>query len=78
MKRGQVWHLKLCWLAQLLVGPWKIYEVFHTSYLNKGQCETDKDALVLGYMAIIPFPVLCKCHKVLVRTKTTKIKCKDN
>ena len=23
MKRGQVWHLTLCRLAQLLVGPWK-------------------------------------------------------
>ena len=28
-------------------------------------------------MAIIPFPVLCKCRKVVKRTKATKIKCKD-
>ena len=53
------------------------YEVFHMSYLNEGQCKTDKDVMVLGHMAIIPFPVLCKCRKVLKRTKTTKIKCKD-
>ena len=54
------------------------YEVFHTSYLNEGQCKTDKDVMVLGHMAIIPFPVLCKCRKVLKRTKTTKINCKDD
>ena len=54
------------------------YEVFHTSYLNEGQCKTDKDVMVLDHMVIIPFPVLCKCRKVLRRTKTTKIKCKDN
>ena len=41
------------------------YEVFHTSYLNEGQRKTDKDALVLGHMAIIPFPVLRKCRNVL-------------
>ena len=34
--------------------------------------------MLLGQMAIISFPVLCKCHKVLKRTKTTKIKCKDD
>ena len=55
-----------------------MYEVFHTSYLNEGQCKTDKDVMVLGHMAIIPFPVLCKCRKVLKRTKTTKINCKDD
>ena len=54
------------------------YEVFHTSYLNKGQCKTDKDVMVLGHMAIILFPVFCKCRKVLKRTKTTKIKCKND
>ena len=56
----------------------KSKEVFHMSYLIEGQCKTDKDVMVLGHMAIIPFPVLCKCRKVLRRTKTTKIKCKDN
>ena len=54
------------------------YEVFHTSYLNEGQCKTDKDVMVLGHMAIIPFLVLFKCREVLMRTKTTKIKCKDD
>ena len=54
------------------------HEDFHTSYLNEGQCKTDKDVMVLGHMAIIPFPVLCKCHKELKRTKTTKVKCKDD
>ena len=32
----------------------------HTSYLNQGQWKTDKDDMVLGHMAIIPFPVLCR------------------
>ena len=56
----------------------EMYEVFHMSYLNKGQCKTDNDVMVLGHMAIIPFHVLCKCRKVLKRTKTTKINCKDD
>ena len=56
----------------------EMYGVFHTSYLYKGQCKTDKDVMVLGHMAIIPFPVLWKCRKVLKRTKTTKINCKDD
>ena len=34
--------------------------------------------MVLGQMAIIPFPVFCKCHKVLIKAKTTKIKFKDD
>ena len=54
------------------------YEVFHTSYLDKGQCKTDKDVMVLGNMAIIRFPVLCKCSKVSKRTKTTKINIKND
>ena len=54
------------------------YEIFHTSYLNKGQCKTDKDVMLLGHMAIIPFPVLCKCRKILKRTKTSKINCNDD
>ena len=49
----------------------------YMSYLSEGQCKTDTDVMVLGHMAIIPFPVLCKCRKVLKRTKATKIKCKD-
>ena len=83
-KRGQVWHLILCRLTQLLIGMRKkflmkeMYEVFHTSYLKVGQCKTDKEAMVFGHMAIILFPVLCKYRKVLKRTKMTKIKCKDN
>ena len=44
-----------------------IFELTHTSYLNKGQWKTDKDCLVLGHMAIIPFPVLCECRNVLKR-----------
>ena len=56
----------------------EMYEVFHMSYLNGGQCKTDKDVMVLGHMAIIPFPVLWKCRKLLKRAKTTKIKYKDN
>ena len=52
------------------------YEVFHMSYLTEGQCKTDKDVMVVGRMAIIPFPVLCKCRKVLNRTKTTIITAK--
>ena len=55
----------------------EMYEVFYMSYLSEGQCKTDTDVMVLGHMAIIPFPVLCKCRKVLKRTKATKIKCKD-
>ena len=54
------------------------YEVFHMSYLNEGQCKTDKDVMVLGHMAIIPFPVLCKCRNKLKRAKITKIQCKDD
>ena len=56
----------------------EMYEVFHTSYLKEGQCKTGKDVMVLDQMAIIPFPVSGKCHKVLKRTKTTKINCKDD
>ena len=55
-----------------------MYKVFHTSYLNEGQCKTDEDVIVLDHMARIPFPVLGKCRKVLKRTKTTKINCKDD
>ena len=29
--------------------------------------------MVVGHMAVIPFPVLCKCRNVLKKTKTTKI-----
>ena len=50
----------------------------NTSYLKEGQCKTDKDVMVLGQMAIIPFPVLCKCRKVINRTKTTKSNYKDD
>ena len=50
----------------------------HTSYLNEGQWTTAKDDIVLGHMAKIPFPVLCKCRNVSKRAKTAKIKCKDN
>ena len=50
----------------------------HTSYLNQGQPSTDKDDKVLGHMAIIPFPVLCKCRNKLKRAKITKIQCKDD
>ena len=53
-------------------------ELFHATYLEEGQCITDKDVMVFGHMAIIPYPVLFKCRKVLKRTKTTKIKCKDD
>ena len=56
----------------------EVYEVFHTSHLNGGKCKTDNDVMVLGHMEIIPFHVLCKCRKVLKRTKTTKINCKDD
>ena len=42
-------------------------EVTHTSYLNEGQWKTDKDDMVLGHMAIFPFPVLCECRNVLKR-----------
>ena len=55
-----------------------MYEVFHTSYLNVGQCKTNKDAMMLGHMTMIQFPVLCKCRKVLKRTKTTKINSKND
>ena len=34
----------------------EMYEVFQTSYLNEGQCKPDTDVMVLGHMAIIPFP----------------------
>ena len=47
-------------------------EVTHTSYLKEGQCKTDIDDIVLGHMAIIPFPVLCEGHNVLKRAKMTK------
>ena len=29
--------------------------------INKGQGKTDEDEIVLGHMAIIPFPVLFAC-----------------
>ena len=54
------------------------YEVIHTSYLDEGQCKTDKDFMVLGHMAITLFPVLCKCRNVSKRTKTSKINCNDD
>ena len=47
-------------------------EVTHTSYLKEGQCKTDIDDIVLGHMAIIPFPVLCECHNVSKRAMMTK------
>ena len=53
-------------------------EAPHTSYLNEGQWKTNKDDMVLGHMAIILFPVLCKCRNKLKRAKITKIKCKDD
>ena len=53
-------------------------EVTHTSYLNEGQWKTNKDDMVLGHMAIILFPVLCKCRNKLKRAKITKIKWKDD
>ena len=46
-------------------------ETAHTSYLKEGQWKTDIDNIVLGHMAIIPFPVLCECHNVLKRAKMT-------
>ena len=49
------------------------WEVTHMSNLNKGQWYTEKDDMVLGHMATIPFPVLCKCLNVVKITKTTKI-----
>ena len=49
-------------------------EVTHTSYLKEGQCKTDRDDIVLGHMAIIPFPVLCKCRSVLQRAKIKGLK----
>ena len=51
-----------------------IYELTFTSYLKEGQCKTDIDDIVLGHMAIIPFPVLCKCRNVLQRAKTKGLK----
>ena len=48
------------------------------SYLNEGQLTTDQDTRKLGHMFIIPFPVLCKCRNQLKRTKTIKIKSKDD
>ena len=33
--------------------------------------ELDND-IVLGHIAIIPFPVLCECHNVLKRARTTR------
>ena len=58
MKRGQVWHLILCRsLSGKKFQMKEMYEVFHTSNLNEGQCKTDKYVMVLGHMAIIPFPV---------------------
>ena len=48
-------------------------EVTYTSYLKEGQCKTDRDDIVLGHMATIPFPVLCKC-RVLQRAKTKGLK----
>ena len=51
-----------------------IYELTLTSYLNRGQWKTDKDFMVFGHMAIIPFPVLCECHNLSKRAKTTGLK----
>ena len=42
--------------------------------INKGQGKTDENEMVLGHMAIIPFPVLFAWHSVKKRIKTTKIK----
>ena len=42
--------------------------------INKGQGKTDENEMVLGHMAIIPFPVLFAWHSVKKRVKTTKIK----
>ena len=42
--------------------------------INEGQGKTDENEMVLGHMAIIPFPVLFACHSVKKRVKTTKIK----
>ena len=36
----------------------------HTSYLNEGEWKTGKDETVLGHIAIIPFPVFCKCRNL--------------
>ena len=49
-------------------------EVTHTSYLKEGQWKTDIYDILLGHMAIIPFPVLCECHNVLKRAKTYGLK----
>ena len=56
------------------------YEVFHTSYLNEGQCKTDKDVMVLGHMAIITFPVCANAkrhqreqRRLRLTAKTTKL-----
>ena len=48
------------------------------SYFIEGQLKTDKANRMSGHMTIIPFPVLYQCPNALERTKTTKIKCKDN
>ena len=40
--------------------------------------KNDEDDIVLGHIAIIPFPVFCKCLSVSNRTKTAKTKCKDD
>ena len=42
--------------------------------INEGQGQTDENEMVLGHMAIIPFPVLFAWHSVKKRVKTTKIK----
>ena len=42
--------------------------------INEGQGKTDENEMVLGHMAIIPFPVLFAWHSVKKRVKTTKIK----
>ena len=51
-----------------------IYVLTLTSYLNKGQWKTDKDCMVLGHMAKIPFPVLCECRNVSKTAKTNGLK----
>ena len=42
--------------------------------INEGQGKTDENEMVLGHMAIIPFPVLFAWHSVKKRANTTKIK----
>ena len=46
--------------------------------INEVQRKTDENEMVLGHMAIIPFPVLCKCRNKLKRLNKTKNKCKDD